>query len=522
VIGALRGVFRTKSIDQLRDQAERSLLPRSLGAWDLTLFGIGAIIGAGIFSTIGTAAAGNPADGRLGAGPALVLSFLLTAVACGFTALCYAELASMIPIAGSAYTYAYATLGELMAWIIGWDLVLEYAVSNVAVAISWGDYANAALAQVGLAVPPWLAIDPRSALRLTEAGEALGRGRLDLYASALAGQLDGAAIFKRWDALAHAPAIGGVPLTCNVLAIVVTALVTWLCFVGIRESAKANAVMVALKLVILAVVVVVGAGKVSGANLTPFAPNGLAGVQAGAAIIFFAFIGFDAVSTTAQECRDPGRDLPRGILWSLVICTIVYVAVTVTVLGMVRYDELAGQADPLSYVFERHGLSRLAGVVAVGAVIATTASLLVYQLGQPRIMMAMSHDGLLPAWFGRVHPRYGTPGNATVLTGFLVALPAALMDIGEVVELSNIGTLFAFAVVCVGVLVLRVRRPEAERAFRVPAVWAFAPAGVLACGWLAQGLPLVTWVRFFAWLAVGLAIYFAYGRARSVLNGKAG
>jgi APA family basic amino acid/polyamine antiporter len=515
-----RSLFRTKSIDQLRAQAERSLLPRTLTAFDLTLFGIGAIIGAGIFSTIGTAAAGNPADGRLGAGPALVVSFLLTALACGFTALCYAELASMIPIAGSAYTYAYATLGELMAWIIGWDLVLEYAVSNVAVAISWGDYANAALGQVGLAVPSWLAIDPRSVLRLTDAGEALGRGRLDLYASALAGQVDGAQVFKRWDVLAHAPSVAGVPITCNVLAVIVTALVTWLCYVGIRESAKANAWMVVLKLAILAVVVVVGAGKVDTANLTPFAPNGLAGIQAGAAIIFFAFIGFDAVSTTAQECKDPARDLPRGILGSLVLCTVVYVAVTLVVLGMVRTEELAGAADPLSYVFERHGLTRFAGVVAVGAVIATTASLLVYQLGQPRIMMAMSHDGLLPGWFGKVHPRFGTPSNATVLTGFLVAVPAALMDIGEVVELSNIGTLFAFAVVCIGVLVLRVKRPDAERAFRVPAVWVFAPAGVLACLWLAQGLPLVTWVRFFLWLGVGLVIYFAYGRARSVLGSR--
>ena len=517
----MTGLFRTKSIDQLRGQAERSLMPRSLTASDLMLFGIGAIIGAGIFSTIGTAAAGNPVDGRLGAGPALVVSFLITATACGFTALCYAELASMIPIAGSAYTYAYATLGEVMAWIIGWDLVLEYAVSNVAVAISWGDYANAALGQIGLAVPRWLAMDPRTALRLTDAGAELHRGRLDLYGAATGGSIDGTLVFQHWDVLSLAPSLHGIPVTCNILAVVITVLVTWLCFVGIRESAKANAVMVAIKLVILAVVVVVGMGKVDGANFTPFAPHGMAGIQSGAAIIFFAFIGFDAVSTTAQECKNPGRDLPRGILGSLVICTIVYVAVTVVVLGMVPYQELQGQADPLTYVFQRHGLHGFAGVVAVGAVIATTASLLVYQLGQPRIMMAMSHDGLLPRWFGVVHPRYGTPGNSTILTGFLVAVPAALMDIGEVVELANIGTLFAFVVVCIGVLVLRVRRPEAERSFRVPAVWFSAPAGVLACVWLSQGLPAVTWVRFFLWLAVGLVFYFAYGRARSVLGRSA-
>jgi APA family basic amino acid/polyamine antiporter len=511
-------VTRTKSIDQLRAQAERSLLPRSLTVLDLTFFGIGAIIGAGIFSTIGTAAAGNEDDGRPGAGPALVISFLITAVACGFTAFCYAELASMIPIAGSAYTYAYATLGEVMAWIIGWDLVLEYAVSNVAVAISWGDYANALLGLAGAPVPPWLAMDPRSAMRLTPAGEELQLGRYALYAAAIDGSVNGSAVFPHWSVLESAPSVGGVPLTCNVLAASVTVVVTLLCYRGIRESAKANAVMVLIKLVILAIVVVVGAPKVDTANLAPFAPNGLAGVQAGAAIIFFAFIGFDAVSTTAQECRDPGRDLPRGIIGSLVVCTVVYVAVTVVVLGMVPYTQLAGLADPLSYVFQAHGLSGLAGLVAVGAVIATTASLLVYQLGQPRILMAMSHDGLLPAWFGKVHPRYGTPGNSTLLTGFMVALPAALMDISEVVELSNIGTLFAFAVVCIGVLVLRRKRPDAERTFRVPAVWAVAPAGVVSCMWLASGLPLLTWVRFLLWLAVGMVIYLGYGRTRSMLS----
>jgi APA family basic amino acid/polyamine antiporter len=265
-------------------------------------------------------------------------------------------------------------------------------------------------------------------------------------------------------------------------------------------------------------VVLIGVRYVQGDNWVPFSPNGWSGVQAGAAIIFFAFIGFDAVSTTAEECRDPGRDLPRGIIWSLVICTVIYVAVTAVVTGMVHYTELGRHADPLSYVFERYHLSWLAGIVAFGAVIATTAALLVYQVGQPRIFMAMSRDGLLGPWFGRVSPKHGTPANATWLTGAIVAIPAALGNISEVVELTNIGTLFAFALVCGSVLVLRVARPDERRRFRVRGAWLVAPAGILGCLWLALGLPWVTWVRFAVWLALGLAIYFLYGRRRSALR----
>ncbi len=525
------GLFRTKSLEQLRASAEapHHQLKRRLGAFDLTMFGIGAIIGAGIFSTIGTAAAGSVADGKPGAGPALIVSFLLTALACGFTALCYAELASMIPVSGSAYTYAYATLGELMAWIIGWDLVLEYAVSNVAVAISWGDYARSFLESVGVHLPGWLTLDPRTALTvspdwLQQAGlaaqPALG-AKLDLLAQAHQGALDGAGVFTHWARLQGAPLLGGFPLTLNLLAVLVTLGVTAICYVGIKESARFNAGMVVLKLVVLLGVVALGAAYVSPENWHPFAPNGMQGIQTGAAAIFFAFIGFDAVSTTAQECREPGRDVPRGILWSLALCTIVYVLVTAVVTGMVKYTDLAGKADPLAYVFEVHGLNRLAGVVSVGAIIATTAALLVYQLGQPRIMMAMSHDGLLGPWFGKVHPRHGTPGNATWLTGALVALPAAFLNIDEVIELCNIGTLFAFVIVCGGVLILRVRRPEAPRSFRAPLAWAVAPLGILSCLWLAGGLPGKTFVRFVVWLAVGLVIYAVYGARRSRVRAAA-
>ncbi len=518
----LERLFRTKSLEQLRGSPDAAAhtLKRRLGTFDLTMLGIGAIIGAGIFSTIGTAAAGNLADGRLGAGPALTVSFLLTALACSFTALCYSELASMIPVAGSAYTYAYATLGELMAWIIGWDLLLEYAVSNVAVAISWGDYARSFLWNVfGIHIPGWLAMDPFTALRLGEGANPMGFGeKLVLFAQARAGEVAGGSVFRHWEVLQNAPMVGGVPIVFNLLALLVTVFITWLCFVGIKESARANTAMVVVKVVILLAVVVFGVQYVRGENWTPFAPNGWRGIQSGAAIIFFAFIGFDAVSTTAEECKDPGRNLPRGILYSLAISTVVYVLVTVVVTGMVPVAELAGKADPLAYVFEKSDLNALAGVIAFGAVVATTAALLVYQLGQPRIFLAMSRDGLLGKWFSKVNPKHGTPSNATLFTGILVGFPAALLNIDVVVELTNIGTLFAFALVCVAVLVLRRRRPEAPRRFRVPVAWLVAPLGVLSCGWLALGLPWSTWIRFFVWLGVGIVIYFGWGMRNSVLH----
>jgi APA family basic amino acid/polyamine antiporter len=401
------------------------------------------------------------------AGLALII---LVAVACGFTGLAYAEFASMIPVAGSAYTYAYATLGELLAWIIGWDLLLEYAVSNVAVAISWGDYARSFLANVlHIHIPGWLAMDPRSALRLVEGAPAMGLAeKLQVIAQGKAGALDGAASFANWNVLKDAPMLLGFPVTVNLLAVVITVLVTWLVYIGIRESSRANAIMVVVKVGILLAVVALGLRFISPENWVPFAPAGWRGIQSGAAIIFFAFIGFDAVSTTAEECRDPGRNLPRGILLSLGICTVIYVAVALVVTGMLRYTQLAGKADPLAYIFEQHGMGGIAGLISFGAVIATTAALLVYQVGQPRIFMSMSRDGLLGPWFAKVHPHHKTPSNATILTGVLVAIPAALGNIDEVVELTNIGTLFAFAIVCAGVMVLRLRRPEVARRFRMP------------------------------------------------------
>jgi len=560
-------LFRTKSLEQLRASADEPehQLKKNLGAFDLTMFGIGAIIGAGIFSSIGTAAAGNMADGRLPAGPGLVISILVVALICGFTALAYAELASMIPVSGSAYTYAYATLGELMAWIIGWDLLLEYAISNVAVAISWGDYARSFFSTVfHVNIPGWLGMDPRSAMKPTEAciqqfghmvqksdwhwqifntfgndawwhfwnhihpkvwvdhltqlvGPGVGE-RLTMIANAKHGLLDGAALFANWDVVKAAPTVAGMPITINFLAVVITALITWLCYIGIKESARVNSVMVIIKVLILLAVVGLGIKFISPANWHPFVPHGWKGIQAGAAIIFFAFIGFDAVSTTAEECKDPGRDLPRGILGSLVICTFIYAAVALVVTGMLHYTRLGGIADPLSYIFTEHKMYGIAAVISFGAVIATTAALLVYQVGQPRIFMSMSRDGLLAPWFGKVHDTFKTPSHATVLTGFLVAIPAALLNIDEVVELANIGTLFAFVIVCVAVLLLRKRRPEAPRKFRMPFAWFVAPAGILGCFWIAKGLPALTWYRFFIWLGIGLVIYFLYGSRKSRLE----
>lgn len=518
----LKKLFRSKSLESLRAQADEPehQLKKNLGTFDLTMFGIGAIIGAGIFSSIGTAAAGNLADGRWPAGPALVISILLVAVGCGFTALAYAELASMIPVSGSAYTYAFATMGELMAWIIGWDLLLEYAVSNVAVAISWGDYARSFLANVlHIRIPGWLAMDPRSALSLVQGTPPATLSRkLEVLAQARAGHLDGASFFANWDVLREAPLVHGFPFTMNLLAVVITVLVTYLVYLGIKESARANAVMVVVKVAILMAVVAIGFRFVHPENWHPFAPHGFKGIQAGAAIIFFAFIGFDAVSTTAEECKDPGRNLPRGILFSLGICTVIYALVALVVTGMLKYTQLAGKADPLAYIFTQNNMAGVAGVISFGAVIATTAALLVYQVGQPRIFMAMSRDGLLSPWFGKLSPKHRTPSNATFLTGVLVAVPAALLNIDEVVELTNIGTLFAFSIVCGAVMILRLRRPEAPRRFRMPWIFVLAPAGILSCVWVAWGLPWVTWVRFVVWLAIGLVIYFAYGQRNSVLH----
>lgn len=480
----LRRLLATKPLSELQEEHRSSPLKRALTAWDLVGLGIGAIIGAGIFATVGTAAAGDPM--RPGAGPGIVVSFLLTAAVCALAALCYAEMAAMVPVAGSAYTYAYATLGEIFAWIIGWDLIIEYAVGNVAVAISWSGYFVELLRGLGVYLPPWMCTDLRTALASPEI-------------------------------LAGAPRLFGLPLVVNLPAMGIVWLLTWVLVRGVRESSRTNAIMVLIKLAVLVFFVVVGVFYVQPENYKPFFPNGWRGVWAGAAIVFFAYIGFDAVSTAAEECRDPARDLPRGILGSLLISSLIYVAVAAVVTGMVPWQQLQ-TAEPLTVAMNRYNLGWAAGIVAVGSVAAHTAVLLVFQLGQPRIFFAMARDGLLPPFFARVHPRFRTPHVTTILTGAVVATFAGFANIEEMVDLTNIGTLFAFALVAAGVVVLRRTTPEARRPFRVPLSPVIPLAAVVACLALAAGLPMVTWVRFFAWLALGALVYFVYGRKHSRLQ----
>ncbi|HVM49466.1 MAG TPA: amino acid permease [Candidatus Acidoferrum sp.] len=506
----LGSLFRRKGLDRLVGEtvAPEHQLKRALGPVQLTLLGVGAIIGAGIFSTVGTAAAGAAAEagasGHLGAGPALVLSFVLVAIACGFAALCYSEFASMVPVSGSAYTYAYATLGELIAWIIGWDLILEYAVGNVAVAISWSDYFQSLLAGFKLAWPSWLGTDYRTALQAVH----------DI-AKARAGGVDpatlGDVVSRGGQAWAHAPRLIGLPIIFNLPAVLIVALITWILVRGIKESAGFNSAMVILKLVIIAFFVVVGAFYVKPANWTPFAPNGFAGISSAAAIIFFAYIGFDAVSTAAEETRNPKRDVPIGIMGSLVVCTIIYIAVALVLTGMVKWDQFSGVADPLAKAFSGRGMNWTAGIISFGAVFATTSVLLVFQLGQPRIFFSMARDGLLPPWAAKVHPRYRTPHVTTILTGVFVAVFAAVTNINEVVELCNIGTLFAFVLVAAGIVVLRRTDPGHPRPFRTPLVPWVPLAAIASCGYLMSQLPPLTWWRFVIWLALGLVFYFAYG-----------
>lgn len=503
-------LFRTKPLDQLLEATERpeTRLKRTLGPVQLTSLGIGAIVGAGIFSTVGTAAAGG--SQHLGAGPALVVSFALVAIACGFAALCYAELAAMVPVAGSAYTYAYATLGELAAWIIGWDLILEYAVGNVAVAISWSGYFQELLRGLGVELPLWLGTDWRSAAQAAREVAAARAAGID--PSSL-----GLGVVRAAEALAGAPVVGGIPIVFNLPAFLIVMAITWVLVRGIKESAAVNTTMVALKLAIIGFFIFVGAFYVRPENWRPFAPNGFAGISSAAAIIFFAYIGFDAVSTAAEETRHPQRDLPVGMIASLGICTIVYMLVAVVLTGLAPYHQL-GTAEPLATAFTALGMTWTAGVIALGAVFATTSVLLVFQLGQPRIFFSMARDGLLPPWAARVHPRYRTPHVTTILTGLFVALFGAVANINEVVELTNIGTLFAFVLVAAGVLVLRRTAPDRPRPFRTPLV-PWVPLGaIVSCGYLMLELPRVTWVRFGLWLAVGLVLYLSYGIRHSKLR----
>src|SRR5579864_8799902 len=473
-------LFRLKPLDQILSDTEREgqSLRRVLGAGDLIMLAIGAVIGAGIFGSIGSAAAGQLGPNgeviRVGAGPALVISFVLLGVCCALAGLCYAELAAMIPQAGSAYAYTYATLGELVAWIIGWDLILEYAVGNVAVAISWGDYFKSLLSG-WVTFPAWLTTGYRTALLSSD--------------PAVHGLLD------------SAPHVAGIPMLVNVPAFGIVMFITWLLLRGARESASANNLMVAVKLVVLAIFVGFGVTRLHASNYTPFAPNGFRGIHQGAAIVFFAYIGFDAISTAAEETKNPQRNLPIGILGGLAICTLIYIVVGFVLTGMVPYKELA-VADPLARALELSGLTTVSWIVALGAVVSMSAVLLVFQYGQPRIFFAMARDGLLPSWAAKVHPKHHVPHVTTLITGVFVALWALIGDAGETYDLTNIGTLFAFVLVAIGVLVLRYTDPDRDRPFRVPMVWPVTIVGSVLCLYVMRGLPPQAWERFGWWLAI--------------------
>ncbi len=463
-----RKLLRTKNLNSILAESDNPLhgLKKVLGPFDLILLGIGVIIGAGIFATVGTAAAGDSL--RPGAGPALMVSFAITAVVCGFAALCYAELASLVPISGSAYTYSYATFGELVAWIIGWDLMLEYGVGSIAVSISWSGYFIGLLKSIGITIPAW--------------------------------------------AIAH-----------NLPAIFIVTVLTILLVKGIKESARFSMGIVFIKLLVLAFFVAVGVFFVKPQNWVPFAPNGFAGIKAGAAIAFFAYIGFDCLSTTAEETKNPKRDLPIGILGSLAICTVIYMVVTAVFTGIIPFSYLTTalshqKAEPLALAMQYINLNWAMGIVAIGAVAAQIAVLLVLMMGQARIFFSMARDGLLPSFFSKVHPKFRTPYVTTIITGLLIAFFAAFTNIEEMVDLTNIGTLFAFVLVCLGVIILRVKEPNLDRGFKVP----FSPLtpllGAGACIFLMTGLPTISWYRFFIWLILGLVVYFSYSIRHSRLR----
>ncbi len=450
-------------------------MARRLGLKDLIGIGIGAVIGSGIFVTVGVAAAGSP--DYVGAGPAVALSLIVVALVSFFSALCYAELASMIPISGSAYTYTYATMGELMAWIIGWDLILEYTIGNVAVAIGWGSYFDAFLRGLGIHLPDWL---------LTSAAMATP------------------------EMIAAAPHIGGIPIMCNVPAVLIMVLLTILLVKGVRESATFNDILVVLKIVLILVVIGLAAGYVNPENWKPFIPNGWAGIQAGAALVFFSYVGFDAVSTVAEETQDPERTVPLGMFWTLVICTVLYVAMALVVTGVVPYTQL-GVADPMALIFEVLNMPWATVIVSLGALIAMTGVLLVFQLGQPRIFMVMARDGLLPEFCKSIHPKFKTPHVTTILCGVVVAIAAGFTDLSTVLELCNIGTLFALIMVSVGVLILRRTQPDRPRPFRTPMGVLFPLLSIASCLMLIYAMPYMTWVRFAIWIAVGVVLYYCYG-----------
>ncbi|MEO3404492.1 amino acid permease [Mucilaginibacter sp. CAU 1740] len=565
-----KSIFRKKSVEKILHDVEcgfgdgehpgttTSQLKKELNVRDLTLMGIAAVVGAGIFSTIGEAS--------FQGGPGVSILFIITAITCGFSALCYAEFASRIPVAGSAYTYAYASFGELIAWIIGWDLLMEYAIGNIAVAISWSTYFVNFLEGFNIHLPRYLYTDYFTIFRAHEdVVQFTANNQLSKITDVLR---ENAAA---WDA---APGFGNLKLVANLPALLIVLIITYLVYIGIRETKKATNAMVYLKIAIVLAVIVIGFFYVTPANWHPFLPNGFGGVMKGVSGVFFAYIGFDAISTTAEECEKPQRDLPRGMIYSLVICTVLYVLISLVLTGMVSYKELQ-VGDPLAFVFAKVGLHNISYVISISAVIATASVLLIFQLGQPRIWMSMSRDGLLPKVFSRIHPKYQTPSFSTIVTGFVVAVPALFLNLTIVTDLTSIGTLFAFVLVCGGVLLLP-REEAAKGKFHLPYINSqfIAPAiyiivlvlcwnnflglfsgenihqkfpfflfillsttltvlavikklslipvlGLLSCFYLMAELTYDSWIRFLIWLIIGLVIYFTYSYKNSVIGKEA-
>ena len=558
-------LFRKKNINKILEDAasgygdsEHSSLHKVLGVRDLTFFGIAAVIGAGIFSSIGKACY----DG----GPGVVYLYIFTAVACGFAALCYAEFASTVPVSGSAYTYSYVAFGEIFAWIIGWDLLMEYAIGNIAVAISWSDYFTNLMDKAGLHISNWLTMDyvtAHSGYNVVAA--MLTKG--DTLQS-----ITDPVLLSQYDAWMNAPTIGGFHLIMDLPALMIVALITAVVFVGIKESRAMTNIMVIIKLAVIFLIIVMGAYYAHPDNWSPFTPNGMSGVLKGVSAVFFAYIGFDAISTTAEECKNPQRDLPRGMIYSLVICTVLYVLLALVLTGMVKYTQL-NVGDPLAMIFDQRGLKWIGGIVAVSAIVATASVLLVFQLGQPRIWMSMSRDGLLPKIFSKIHPKFKTPSFSTILTGFVVAIPALFLNLDFVLALTSIGTLFAFVLVCGGVLVLRGQKERPDSKFKVPylngkfiipslvavslvIIAYYAPEhfknlftldglpmllfwvitlivtiltftrdysiipvlGLVSCFYLMAQETYLVWLRFLGWLIIGLIIYFFYSYKNSKLS----
>ena len=559
-------LFRKKSVDNILKEAAAGEgdatavgLKRVLGVRDLTFFGIAAVIGTGVFTAIGSAS--------FHGGPAVILLFAFTAVACGFAAFCYAEFASTVPVSGSAYTYSYVAFGELFAWIIGWDLLMEYAIGNIAVAVSWSQYFVRVLEGFGIHIPAWITMDSVTAHHGYDAA-------VSTMASGTAFDKLDIGLQHGYNAWAHAPMLGNLRVIMNIPALLIVILITYVVYIGIRESKKANNIMVMIKLVVIILVIIGGAFYISPGNWGNFMPNGFSGVMSGVSAVFFAYIGFDAISTTAEECKNPQRDLPRAMFYTLIICTVLYILLVIVITGMTHYSKL-DVADPLAFVFQDQHTKMsnvLAGVISVSAIVVIASVLLIYQLGQPRIWMSMSRDGLLPKVFSKIHPKYKTPSFSTILTGIVVGIPAMFLNLDIVISLTSIGTLFAFVLVCGGILVLHRQKDRPVSKFKVPYLngqflipalfigaviliainapdhfknlftkegypmaifWAVALVitvltlirkysvipvmGLISCFYLMSQETNRVWLRFLIWLVVGLTIYFLYSYKNSKL-----